>query len=135
MASIVANELMLALSTEVDRNDRYSTPPALLTSAGQRDRRHEADHVVAVRDEERKARERVVLAASEAVGDIAWLEARAKVNTEAKYALHRAHRESMVIADGDPELQAKFGMLDDDYFADTRGVSNRSRPTCGGLFG
>jgi hypothetical protein len=106
-----------------------------LTQAGQRDRRHEGDHVVAIRDEERKARERVALAASEAVGDIAWVEARAKVNTESKYAMHRARRESLIIADGDPELQAKFSALDDDFFSETRGIANKPRPTTGGLFG
>lgn len=130
----MGNELMLALSGEVDRNDRYSSPPPLLTAAGQLDRRHEAQHVVAIRDEERKARERIAVAAGEAIADIAWIEARGKVNAEAKYALHRAKRESTIIADGDPELQAKFALLDDDYYGETRCITNRARPTTGGLF-
>lgn len=130
----MGNELMLALSSEVDRNNRYSSPPPLLTQAGQLDRRHEAQHVVAIRDEERKAREKVAVAAGEAISDIAWIEARGKVNAEAKYSLHRARRESMIIADGDPELQAKFALLDDDYYGDTRSITNRPRPTTGGLF-
>ena|SRR5579875_3823344 len=130
----MANDLMLALSSEVEQSARYHTAPPVLTAAGQRDRRHEADHVVAVRDEERKAREKVAAAASEAVGDIGWLAARAKVNTESKYLLHRAHKESQLLAEGDPEMQAKFGLLDDDYFGDARGIANRGRPSCGGLF-
>lgn len=130
----MGNELMLALSSEVDRNDRYSSPPPLLTQAGQLDRRHEAQHVVAIRDQERKAREKMAAAAGEAIADIAWIEARGKVNTEAKYAMHRARRESMIIADGDPELQAKFASLDDDYYGETRCITNRARPTSGGLF-
>lgn len=130
----MGNELMLALSGEVDRNSRYSSPPPALTQAGQLDRRHEAKHVVAIRNEERKAREKMAAAAGEAIADIAWIEARGKVNTEAKYALHRARRESMIIADGDSELQAKFALLDDDYYAETRSVTNRARPTTGGLF-
>lgn len=131
----MTNELMPALSSEVERNDRYNTAPSLFSPAGQTDRRHEAEHVLAIRDHERQAREQVTAAAVEAVADIAWLEARARVNTEAKYALERAHRESQVVAGDDPELRAKFGLLDDDNFQEVRRVTNRPRPKRNGLFG
>jgi hypothetical protein len=130
----MSNELMLALSGEVEHNERYRQAPPVLTKAGQMDRRHEAEHVVAIRDEERRARELVVAAATEAVGDIAWIEARARVNTEAKFALSRAKKESRVIADDDPELVAEFGILDAEFFQQTRGRSNRPQPI-NGLFG
>jgi hypothetical protein len=124
------NELMLALSNEVERNDRYQAP-ALLTHAGQLDRRHENQHAVAIRDYERDARERVAAAAVEATGDIAWIQGRARVNTEAKYAIDRASKESKIIAQGDPVNESKFAILDDEFFADTRGRANRAQPQSG----
>jgi hypothetical protein len=130
----MANEMMPALSGEIERNSRYNHPPSLFTPAGQLDRRHEGHHVVAIRDADRKAREMVAGAAVEAAGDVAWIETRATVNTEAKYALHRAHRESQIISDGDPVLEAKFGLMDDDNFHEVRAIVNRARPTRGGLF-
>jgi hypothetical protein len=131
----MSNELMPALSGEVERNDRYNTPPSLFTPAGQLDRRHEAQHVVAIRDSERQAREQVAAAAVEAVADIAWIEARAKVNTEAKYTLERARRESQVLAGDDAELRSKFVLMDDDNFQEVRRVANRPRSAGGRLFG
>lgn len=130
----MANELVLALSGEVERNERYREAPPVLTRAGQMDRRHEAEHVVAIRDFERRARELVAGAAVEASGDIAWIEARARVNTEAKYTLHRASKESVVISDGNPELQAEFSILDAEFFQQTRSRTNRPQPI-NGLFG
>jgi hypothetical protein len=124
----MSNELMLALSGEVERNERYRESPSVFTHAGQMDRRHEGEHVVAIRDEERRARELGVTAATEAVGDIAWIEARARVNTEAKFALSRASKESIVIADKHPELQAEFSILDAEFFQQTRSRANRTQP-------
>ncbi len=130
----MSSELMLALSGEVEHNERYREAPPVFTKAGQVDRRHEAEHVVAIRDEERKARELVAGAATEAVGDIAWIQARGRVNTEAKFALSRAQKESMVIADGNPELQVEFSILDAECFQQTRSTTNRPKST-NGLFG
>jgi hypothetical protein len=130
----MANEMMPALSGEVDRNERYNKAPNLFSQAGQVDRQHEGQHVVTIRDADRRARELVASAAVEAIGDVAWIEGRAKVNSEAKYAVHRAQRESQIIADGDPVLQAKFGLLDDDNFQEVRSAANRPRPTSPGIF-
>lgn len=131
----MANEMLPALSGEVERTGRYHKAPSLFSQAGQLDRKHEGQHVVAIRDADRRARELVAGAAVESVGDIAWMEGRAKVNAEAKYALHRAQRESQIIADGDPVLEAKFALLDDDNFQEIRGTVNRPRPTSPGIFG
>jgi hypothetical protein len=130
----MANEMIPALSGEVERNTRYNRPPSLFTQAGVMDRQHEALHVLRLRDFDRKLRELVAGAAVEAGGDIAWMDARDKVNTEAKYGLHRAQRESQIIADSDPVLQAKFAMLDDDNFQEKRAMVNRPRPNSDGLF-
>lgn len=130
----MSNELMLALSGEVEHNERYRALPSLFTLAGQRERRHEADHIVAIRDEERRARQQVAQAAVEAIGDIAWIQSRARVNTEAKYTLNRASKESQLLAEDNPELQAEFGILDAEFFQQTRARSNRPQPITG-LFG
>jgi hypothetical protein len=128
------NEIMVALSNEVERNERYETPPAA-SRQGQIERKHERKHVVTIRDYEREARERVALAAVEAAGDIAWIQGRARVNTEAKYAIDRSQRESELLAQGDPVKQAKFAILDDEFFAETRVRANKAQPRrSGGLF-
>ena len=127
------NEIMLALSNEVERSDRSQAPP-VLTHAGQADRRHENEHVLAIRDFERDARERVAIAAVDAAGDIAWVQARARVNSEAKFAIDRAHKESQIIAQGDPIKQMKFDILDDEFFAQARLRANKPMPQIGRLF-
>lgn len=128
-----SNELALALSNEVEQNERYQTPSPF-GPAGRIDRRREAQHVVAIRDYERDARERVAEAAAEAAGDIAWIEGRARVNTEAKYVIDRAQKESEVLAQGDPVKQAKYAILDDESFAQIRTRANKPAPTKNRLF-
>ena len=128
-----SNELMLALSNEVERNDRYGPPPAL-SRAGQIDRRHEGQHAVAIRDLEREARERVAMAAVEATGDIAWIRGRARVVSDAKFAIDRAGKESDLLAQDDPVKQAKYAILDDEFFNEARARSNKSAPTANRLF-
>lgn len=120
----MGNEIMLALSNEVERSDRYQAPPPA-SRAGQLDRRHERHHVVAIRDMEREARERVARSAVEAAADIAWIQGRARVNTEAKFAIDRAQKESEVLAQGDPIKQMKFAILDDEFFSQTRVLANK----------
>ena len=107
---------MLALSNEVENSDRYQSP-AKLTVEGQLDRRHERQHALTIRDYERGARKAVAAAALETARDIAWIQGRARVATEAKYALERAQKESDFMAQGDPIRHARFGILDDDLFA------------------
>lgn len=128
-----SNEIMLALSNEVETNTRYKAPP-WTTQAGQVDRRHENQHALAVRDAERRARELVAAAAVETVGDIAWIQGRARVNSEAKFAVDRAQKESEIIAQSDPIKQAKFAILDDEFFAQTRTRANKVQPEGGRLF-
>lgn len=123
----MANEIMLALSGEVERNERYQAP-APLSRAGRRDRRHEEEHALAIRDAERAAREAMAAAAVETVEDVVWIQGRARAISELKFAIDRAQKESEVLAQGDPIKQAKYGIIDDDFFAAMRPVVNRPHP-------
>lgn len=122
-----SNEIMLALSNEVERSERYEVPPGF-TKAGQVERRHERKHVLAIRDVERCAREFVAASARDAVADIAWLQARAQVKTQAKFLLEQADKESRIIAGDDPLLKGKFDIIDDEFFMTTRSRVNRAQP-------
>jgi hypothetical protein len=128
-----SNEIVLALSNEVERNERYLAP-SNVTQAGQVDRRHEREHVLAIRDAERGLRERLAMAAAEAAADVAWIQGRAQVNIEAKFAIDRAEKLSAVVAGDNPVSQAKFAILDDEFFAQTRNIANRSLPFGDRLF-
>lgn len=92
--------------------DRYARP-SLMTAAGQLDRRHEADHIVRTRDAQRSALEGGAEQARAAYVKVARQEAMGRVTTEAKFKLHRAHKESAILAEDDPVLQAQFAALDD----------------------
>jgi hypothetical protein len=120
--------MMPALSREVERNGRYSRPPSLFSQAGQVDRQHEGQHTLAIRDAERRARDLVANSAVEAVADIAWVQARAKVISETKFTIERASKESAIIAGEDPILKAKFEVLDDEYFMQVRCRVNKPKP-------
>jgi hypothetical protein len=50
------------------------------------------------------------------VDRVARMEAHARATTEVKFKLQRARKESLILADEDPELKAKFGILDDELF-------------------
>jgi hypothetical protein len=121
-----SNEIMLALSNEVEQSDRYQEP-SLFSSAGVQDRRHEQSHVLAVRDYERSAREEIAGTAAEVAADMAWIQGRARVVSEAKYAIDRAQKETEVIGQGDPEKLAKFGILDDELFGGLRLTAKKPR--------
>ena len=51
---------------------------------------------------------------------MARVRARAQVLTEIKFAIDRARKESLILANDDPELAAKFAILDDDFFGANR---------------
>lgn len=123
----MSNEIMLALSNEVDSNRRYNSPPAL-TRAGQTDRRHEHDHALTIREYERQARERIAATAVETVGDIAWIQGRARVVSEAKFVIDRAQKETEILAQGNPIKQVKCAILDDELFSQIRTCANKSMP-------
>ena len=129
----MSNELALALSNEVECNERYQAPSAL-TVAGARDRRHERDHAVSIRDADRQGREAVAESALSAVKDIAWMEGRARVKSEAKFLIQRAARESEIIAGDDPVIAAKCAILDDESFGQMRQLVNRPNPGPARLF-
>src|ERR1700721_4301100 len=90
---------MLPPRNEVENNERYQSPPKV-TYEGKLDRRHERQHALTIRDYERVARKAVAAAALETARDVAWIQGRVRVSTEAKYALDRAQKESDFIARG-----------------------------------
>lgn len=109
--------------------NRGSYPqPAWITQAGQVDRRNEATHVVAVRQLMREAELARIEVAKQLSHDLDQIEADARKVTEQKFRLQRAQKESQILAGDDPELRAKFAVLDDDLFARYRqmGMGGRS---------
>ena len=127
---MAGNEIMLALSNEVETSVRYQAPP-LFSRAGWLERRHEGEHVLAIRDHERDVRERIAATAVETAYDLAWIQGRVRVNSEAKFLIDRALKESEIIAQGDPVRRAQFAILDDDSFGQIRAIANRPQPQVG----
>lgn len=99
------------------RNRGPYASPHWLTQAGQLDRRSEEQHVVAVRQAMRDVELARIEVAKELAHDLDRMEADGRKVTEQKYLLHRAKKESEVLGGDDPELRAKFAVLDDDLFA------------------
>jgi hypothetical protein len=56
------------------------------------------------------------------------MEGRARVNTEAKFLIQRAAKESQIIAGDDPVIGAKCAILDDESFMQVRELANRPNP-------
>src|SRR5688500_6492116 len=90
---------------------RYRQPGAL-TEAGVFDRRQESKHVARIRDFERQAVEYSVEQQKRESDMCAYLSAKGRAVSEAKYLVLRNHKESQFLADADPVLQAQFGVLD-----------------------
>jgi hypothetical protein len=86
------------------------------------DRCSESHHLLAIRQLQRQAIEGAAVEVRNAYVDAAAIEARRRVLTEAKFQLHRARKESQILAGDDLELAAKFAQLDDDYFTVVRQV-------------
>lgn len=102
------------------RLDRQAPQPSIFTPAGLTDRRAEAEHALAIRAEVRRVElARVRIAADHAI-HVAELEAADMRDTEAKLLLDRQQRLSRALAGDDPELRAKFAVLDDDRFQQLR---------------
>jgi hypothetical protein len=108
------------LPTSFLRSDDLERIPVLSRRDMHVDRRNAARHVIAVRDLQRQAVEGAAIEAGRAFVQAAAVEARRRVLTEAKFQLHRARKESQILADDDLELAAKFAQLDDDFFASVR---------------
>jgi hypothetical protein len=70
----------------------------------------------------------VAATAVETVADTAWIQGRARVISEAKYAIDRAQKESEMLAQGDLIKQAKFAIIDDEFFAQVRNRANQPMP-------
>jgi hypothetical protein len=95
--------------------DRFPQP-SFLTEAGARDRRNEAKHVVAMRQIGRGIELQTAETYAVLTARLMKSDAEAQLLSEAKFRIERAKRESAIIAGEDPELKAKFALLDDDYF-------------------
>lgn len=108
------------LPTSYRRTDDLEQHPALSRGDVRRDRRREAAHVLVIRDMQRDAVEGAAAEARDAFVDIARTEAQRRALTEVKMQLQRARKESQILAGDDPELAAKFAMLDDDWFTALR---------------
>lgn len=108
------------LPTSYLRSDDLERIPVLSRHDVHVDRRNAARHVLAVRELQRQAVEGAAVQAGNAFVEAAAIEARRRVLTEAKFQLHRARKESQILAGDDLELAAKFAQLDDDFFTSVR---------------
>lgn len=102
------------------RSDDLERIPVLSRRDVHVDRRNAARHVLAVREMQRQAVEGAAVEAGAAFVQAAAIEARRRVLTETKFQLHRARKESQILAADDLELAAKFAQLDDDFFTSIR---------------
>ena len=113
--------------SERDRNRGPNASPHWLTQAGQLDRRNEDTHVVAIRQAVRDVELARVEVAKKLAVETAVMDADARKVTEQKFHLHRAQKESQILGSDDPELRAKFAVLDDDLFARYRQIGMEGR--------
>lgn len=97
----------------------YPTP-AWWTEAGVQDRRNGGQHAVAMRQIRRDTELAQADAARRLIEDVAEMQADARYVTEAKFVLDRADKETKILAGDNPELQAKFRLLDDELYQRTR---------------
>lgn len=131
----LSNELQRSISHEVEVNRRYRSAPPLLSEEGWLDRKREREHVLAIRDADRDVRKVVTEEAAFAAGDMAHIQGRSRVLIEAKLELEKQQKASMAIAGDNPELSAKFRIMDDDFYNDTREtVARPQRRASGRLF-
>lgn len=90
--------------------------PMLRRKAFLRDRRAEEAQTLAIRQMQRDVElARLEIAAEHAI-ELAEIEAASMRLTERKLRIDQQHRLSRAIAGDDPVLQAKFAVLDDDFF-------------------
>ncbi len=108
------------LPTDYLRTADLDRVPALTRHDVRVDRRAEARHILTVREVQRRAIEGAAVEAGQAFVDAAAVEAQRRVLTESKFQLQRARKESQILAGDDPELAAKFALLDDDFFTFVR---------------
>jgi hypothetical protein len=80
------------------------------------ERRNEGRHVMKLQQVRREAELVVAGEAKQLIETVARIERLARATTEAKFKVHRAKKESQILAEEDLELTAKFNALDDDLF-------------------
>jgi hypothetical protein len=103
----------------VDVREQY---PAVTRRDARLDRERESWHIIQMQQLRREADE----VAAEKVAEVyvagQFIKARRVFNTEAKYELLRARKESQILAGEDPELAAKYALMDDDLYHTVRAV-------------
>jgi hypothetical protein len=126
----MANDLTRWMKTEQGEGhqlDRYAPPPTR-SRWSVADRRRELRHVLQVRTIERRTQEGIATEASQTLIDLAHQERLSRELDEAKFKIERAHRLSVAVAGDDPELRAKFDILDGEFFQHLRVDLHRPRP-------
>lgn len=93
---------------------------------GQVQRRLEAAHELRLQRIQQAGIEAAADEARILFEDLAYMERLTRFNTETKFALKRAADESKILAGDDPEMQAKFAVLDDDVFGRARFRAGRN---------
>jgi hypothetical protein len=113
------SEKLPAVPGKYEAAHRASRSPSVLTSAGQIDRREQAVHQLNLNHVERATAEAVAQEHRAMIEELAHWEREASVLREKKFHLHRAHKESRILADDALEA-AEFALLDDDLFLKMR---------------
>lgn len=90
--------------------------PHWLTVAGQQDRRADGEHSLAMREVGRRMELQAARTYERLAAEMVQLDADSRALSETKWRISRAQKESEVLAGENPELQAKFGILDDEFF-------------------
>ncbi len=93
--------------------ERYPQP-AWYTPPGQLDRRNEGNHIVHMRQVRRDIEAGVAEEGKKLLINLARFERLGRQNTEAKFRLHRAEKETQLLGEDNIELLAKFRVLDDE---------------------
>jgi hypothetical protein len=90
--------------------------PVLTSHDVRVDRRNESRFILAIRQLQREALVGAAVEARDAFIKNAAMDAHRGTVTEAKFVLHRARKESQILAADDLELAAKYAQLDDDLY-------------------
>lgn len=102
-------------SRDPNQTRTYTRPP-WFTSAGQLDRRKQAEHSERVRQLVRDTEYAIAQRHAEYAEASEVIELWKRLNIDAKFALSTARKAGLVLDSDDIELKAKFGVLDDGMF-------------------
>jgi len=100
----------------LSRPSRGYPRPGFFTQAGQLDRQRESEHSERMRQLYRDAEFNLAKSDKKLAEFLKDLENLTRANIEAKFDANKIHRTSKLLDEDDPELRARFGVLDDDWF-------------------